>query len=109
MSLVGTLIGREIETPETVSVFIILHAIHAMPITTDFQFAQIEMSGIKWVRTERTIESFVADHAYEQTFGKLTLEEMILDFGSKSAADCECFHFYTSDGEFGWGACDTLI
>ena len=68
-------------------------AIHVMFVTTDFQFAQIEMSEIKWVCAERTIESFVADHAYEQTFGKLTLEEMILDFGSKSAGDRECFHF----------------
>ena len=57
-------------------------AIHVMSVTTDFQFAQIEMSEIKWVRTESTIESIVADHAYEQTFGKLTLEEIILDFGS---------------------------
>ena len=49
-----------------------------MSIASNFKFAQIEMNEIEGIRIKRTVESFIADHAYEYTFWKLTLEEICI-------------------------------
>ena len=45
-----------------------------------------------------TIESFIRNHANEQSFWKLSLEQMIFCFWSQSPTNREGFDFHFSDG-----------
>ena len=80
-----------------------------MSISCHFKFAQVEMSEIEGIRIKRTVESFVVDDAYEYTFWKLTLDEMVFDFRTLARTYRECFHFCTSYGKFCRTSGNTLI